>query len=95
MHDSDDLIKRDVFLLPSPFPLLLLYHASTRPTVSAQPYASHEGPVQRATISPHWGSHASWEVEVDDGVWARVRVHDEAKRRKKDQVRHHPFLSKP
>ncbi|GJN88818.1 hypothetical protein Rhopal_001789-T1 [Rhodotorula paludigena] len=82
---TDDLIKRDVFLLPSPFPLLLLYHASTRPTVSAQPYALHEGPVQRATISPHWGSHASWEVEVEEGVWARVRVHDEAKRRKKDQ----------
>ncbi|BGP45810.1 hypothetical protein JCM10450v2_001640 [Rhodotorula kratochvilovae] len=85
---ADDLIKRDVFLLPSPFPLLLLYSASTRPTVSAQPYATHNGPTLPNTVSPFWGNNASWEVEVEEGVWARVRVHDQAKWTKKGQVQH-------
>ncbi|GAA6056481.1 hypothetical protein JCM3770_007023 [Rhodotorula araucariae] len=82
---ADDLIKRDVFLLPSPFPLLLLYSAATRPTVSAQPYATYTGPTLLTTVSPFWGNNASWEVEVEEGVWARVRVHDQAKWNKKGQ----------
>ncbi|GAA5837803.1 hypothetical protein JCM9279_006865 [Rhodotorula babjevae] len=82
---ADDLIKRDVFQLPSPFPLLLLYSAATRPTVSSQPYATHQGPTLPATTSPFWATSASFEVEVEEGVWGRVRLHDQAKWTKKGQ----------
>ncbi|GAA5890864.1 hypothetical protein JCM8208_003077 [Rhodotorula glutinis] len=82
---ADDLIKRDVFQLPSPFPLLLLYSPSTRPTVSAQPYATHQGPTLSTTTSPFWATSASFEVEVEEGAWGRVRIHDHAKWNKKGQ----------
>ena len=85
--NADDLIKRDVFQLPSPFPLLLLYSPTTRPTVSAQPYATHQGPTVPATTSPFWATSASFEVEVEEGAWGRVRIHDHAKWNKKGQVR--------
>jgi hypothetical protein len=83
----DDLIKREVFQLPSPFPLLLVYSASTRPTTSAQPFETHEGPTAQSTISPYWGNKASWDIEVEQGTWARIRVHDRSKWNKRGQVR--------
>ncbi|BGP29820.1 hypothetical protein JCM10296v2_001566 [Rhodotorula toruloides] len=82
---THDLIKREVFQLPSPFPLLLLYSASTRPTTSAQAFETHEGPTAQSTISPFWGNKASWEVEVEKGTWARIRVHDRSKWNKRGQ----------
>ncbi|BGP22577.1 hypothetical protein JCM10295v2_001462 [Rhodotorula toruloides] len=85
VNAADDLIKREVFQLPSPFPLLLLYSASTRPTTSAQPFETHEGPTDQSTISPYWGNKASWDVEVEQGTWARIRVHDRSKWNKRGQ----------
>ncbi|BGO89339.1 hypothetical protein NBRC10512_001746 [Rhodotorula toruloides] len=84
-QQAHDLIKREVFQLPSPFPLLLLYSASTRPTTSAQPFETHEGPTAQSTVSPYWGNKASWDVEVEKGTWARIRVHDRSKWNKRGQ----------
>ncbi|BGP68118.1 hypothetical protein NBRC10513v2_001445 [Rhodotorula toruloides] len=85
VNAADDLIKREVFQLPSPFPLLLLYSASTRPTTSAQPFETYEGPIAQSTISPYWGNKASWDIEVEKGTWARIRVHDRSKWNKRGQ----------
>ncbi|TKA56149.1 hypothetical protein B0A53_01439 [Rhodotorula sp. CCFEE 5036] len=82
---ADDLIKREVFALPSPFPLLCLFTSSTRPTHSAQPYLTRSAPAIPHTTSPYWGTSASWQVEVEEGVWARLRVHDQAKWNKRGQ----------
>ncbi|GAA5978585.1 hypothetical protein JCM10908_004413 [Rhodotorula pacifica] len=82
---TDDLIKREVFALPSPFPLLCLFAENTRPTNSARPYATHTAPAIPQTVSPYWGTAASWLVEVEEGGWARVRVHDQAKWKKRGQ----------
>ncbi|KAG0654700.1 hypothetical protein C6P46_001535 [Rhodotorula mucilaginosa] len=82
---ADDLIKREVFALPSPFPLLCLFTSSTRPTHSAQPYLTRSAPAVPHTTSPYWGTSASWQVEIEEGVWARLRVHDQAKWNKRGQ----------
>ncbi|GAA5877402.1 hypothetical protein JCM3774_003587 [Rhodotorula dairenensis] len=82
---ADDLIKREVFALPSPFPLLCLFHSSTRPTHSAQPYSTHAAPAVPQTTSPYWGTAATWEVDVEQGTWARVRLHDQTKWTKRGQ----------
>jgi hypothetical protein len=41
-------------------------------------------------LTPYWGTGetatASWNVEVEEGGWARIKIHDSAKFRKKDQV---------
>ena len=75
-----------MFALPSPFPLLCLFTSSTRPTHSAQPYLTRSAPAIPHTTSPYWGTSASWQVEVEEGVWARLRVHDQAKWNKRGQV---------
>ncbi|GAA5878981.1 hypothetical protein JCM8547_008682 [Rhodosporidiobolus lusitaniae] len=82
-----DLIKREVFALPAPFPILQLYPSSVRPAqaYNATPLAAHQGPAVQGTVSPHWRNEASWEVEVEEGGWAKVRLHDMAKFRKKGQ----------
>lgn len=99
---TDDLIKREVFALPSPFSLLCLFTSSTRPTHSAQPYLTRSAPAVPHTTSPYWGTSASWQIEVEEGVWARLRVHDQAKWNKRGQVSSlrgeiepnvHPFLT--
>ncbi|GAA5993448.1 hypothetical protein JCM11641_003937 [Rhodosporidiobolus odoratus] len=84
---TDDLIKREVFALPSPFPLLQVFSASVRPAQAhnAQPQTTHQGTPVMGTVSPHWRDEASWEVEVEEGGWAKVRMHDNAKWRKKGQ----------
>ncbi|POY70622.1 hypothetical protein BMF94_6400 [Rhodotorula taiwanensis] len=81
----DDLIKREVFQLPSPFPLLLLYPASARPSYYPDPRMTYTGPPVQQTTSPYWGTAATWEVEIERGGWARVRLHDQAKWRKRGQ----------
>ncbi|GAA6023843.1 hypothetical protein JCM8202_003652 [Rhodotorula sphaerocarpa] len=80
-----DLIKREVFQLPSPFPLLQLFPAGTRPVSSAQPIASHAGSAASQTTHPQWGQDASWQVDVERGGWAKVRVHDQSKWKKRGQ----------
>ncbi|GAA5900461.1 uncharacterized protein JCM6883_002851 [Sporobolomyces salmoneus] len=93
---ADDLIKRDVFALPSPFPILQIYpplpssalklnhiHSTQTPT------SIHQGPTSGSTLTPYWGNGetgtAKWTVEVEAGSWARVKIHDSVKFRKKDQ----------
>ncbi|GAA6036986.1 hypothetical protein JCM8097_005492 [Rhodosporidiobolus ruineniae] len=87
VKQADDLIKREVFALPSPFPVLQIYPSSVRPSLAhlAQPTISHQGPAVQGTTSPQWRNEASWAVEVEEGGWAKVRLHDLAKWRKKGQ----------
>ncbi|GAA5939817.1 hypothetical protein JCM10213_007801 [Rhodosporidiobolus nylandii] len=84
---ADDLIKREVFALPSPFPLLQVFPASVRPAQAhnAAPLVVHQGSPVIGTVSPHWRNEASWEIEVEEGGWAKVRLHDNTKFRKKGQ----------
>jgi len=86
-----------VFNLPSPFPLLQVYGPlpasssrlnhihSTQP-----PTSTHQGSPASSTLSPHWGTGeartASWDIEVENGGWAQIKVHDMTKFKKKDQV---------
>ncbi|GAA6059540.1 hypothetical protein JCM10212_006038 [Sporobolomyces blumeae] len=93
---ADNLIKRDVFSLPSPFVLLHTY-APLPPSSSRlnhihstqAPTSTHRGPPSPMTLSPYWGNGAgrtaTWTVEIEEGGWARVRLHDESKWKKKDQ----------
>ncbi|GAA5877383.1 hypothetical protein JCM16303_003311 [Sporobolomyces ruberrimus] len=93
---ADDLIKRDVFNLPSPFPILQVYgpipanSSRLNHIHSAQtPTSVHQGSPSSSTLSPDWGAGengtAKWNIEVEEGGWARIKVHDMAKYRKKDQ----------
>ncbi|GAA5875464.1 hypothetical protein JCM1840_005978 [Sporobolomyces johnsonii] len=89
---SDDLIKREVFALPSPFPLLQVFApapASSRSShvhTTQSPLSTHQGPTVRDSLNPYWaGESACWEVEVQEGGWARVRVHDAGRWKKKGQ----------
>ncbi|GAA5954405.1 hypothetical protein JCM3765_004449 [Sporobolomyces pararoseus] len=93
---SDDLIKRDVFNLPSPFVVLQIF-----PPLSASasklnhihstqtPTSTHLGQPSNSTLTPYWGvgetGTARWKVQVEEGGWARIKIHDSAKFKKKDQ----------
>ncbi|GAA5983399.1 hypothetical protein JCM5350_007636 [Sporobolomyces pararoseus] len=93
---TNDLIKRDVFNLPSPFVVLQVFpplsaassklnyiHSTQTPT------STHSGQPSSSTLTPHWGAGeagaARWKVEVEEGGWARIKIHDFAKFKKKDQ----------
>ncbi|GAA5833840.1 hypothetical protein JCM11251_005983 [Rhodosporidiobolus azoricus] len=91
MYIKDHLIKREVFALPSPFAILQLYPSSIRPAQSHNtvPVRIEQGPAVSNTTGPQWrNGEAAWEVEVEEGGWAKVRLHDMAKFRKKG----HGFL---
>ncbi|GAA5919353.1 hypothetical protein JCM1841_004358 [Sporobolomyces salmonicolor] len=93
LPSADDLIKRDVFALPSPFPLLQLFapvppssSRFSRVHTSQFPLSTHQGPTVRESLNPYWPNEsACWEVEVQEGAWARVRVHDAGRWKKKGQ----------
>ncbi|GAA5839821.1 hypothetical protein JCM3766R1_004623 [Sporobolomyces carnicolor] len=91
-----DLIKRDVFNLPSPFPILQVFGPPPRSSTKLNhihstqtPVSTHQGPVSSSTLNPHWtngdAGTAEWTFSLEPGGWARIKLHDSAKFRKRDQ----------
>ncbi|GAA6013097.1 hypothetical protein JCM11491_005181 [Sporobolomyces phaffii] len=91
-----DLIKRDVFNLPSPFPILQIFGPPSASSSKLNyihsiqtPTTTRQGSPAGSTLTPYWGSGetatARWTVEVEQGGWARIKIHDAAKFKKKDQ----------
>ncbi|GAA5964156.1 hypothetical protein JCM21900_003647 [Sporobolomyces salmonicolor] len=93
LPSADGLIKRDVFALPSPFPLLQRFapvppssSRFSRVHTSQFPLSTHQGPTAREPLNPYWANEgACWEVEVQEGAWTRVRVHDAGRWKKQGQ----------